>query len=77
MKGRGSETSPKDDEKKVGKSPVHVAGAHAGALNEGERLKEQLSSEFNCVELWLTDFSPVMGYATGTGVLAIAFYTDN
>jgi len=62
--------------KKVGTSRVHVAVAHADVPEEGERLKEQIASEFNCVELWLTDFSPVMGYATGTGVLAIAFYTD-
>ena len=63
--------------KKVGASPVHVAVAHADVPDEGERLKEQISSEFNCTALWLTDFSPVMGYATGTGVLAIAFYTDD
>jgi len=62
--------------KEVGASPVHVAVAHADVLEEGERLKEKISSEFNCVELWLTDFSPIMGYATGTGVLAIAFYTE-
>ena len=60
----------------VGASPVHVAVAHADALEEGERLKEQISSEFNCIELWLTDFSAVMAYAAGTGVLAIAFYTE-
>lgn len=62
--------------KRVRASPVHVAVAHADALEEGEQLKERISAEFNCVELWLTDFSPIMGYATGTGVLAIAFYTD-
>ncbi len=61
---------------KVGTRPVHVAVAHADALEAGERLEEQISTEFNCVELWLTDFSPVMGYATGAGVLAIAFYPD-
>jgi len=61
--------------KEVGTGPVHVAVAHADVPEEGERLKEQISSEFDCVELWLTDFSPVMGYATGTGVLAVAFYT--
>jgi len=60
----------------VGTSPVHVAVAHADVPEEGERLKEQIASEFDCVELWLTDFSPVMGYATGTGVLAVAFYTE-
>lgn len=63
--------------KSVGARPVHVAVAHADVLKEGERLKERISSEFNCVELWLSDFSPIMGYATGTGVLAIAFYTDD
>ena len=62
---------------RVGASPVHVAVAHADVLEEGEGLKERVATEFNCVELWLTDFSPVMGYATGTGVLAIAFYIDN
>ena len=62
---------------KVGVSPVRVMVAHADALEEGEMLKKRISAEFNCVELWLTDFSPMMGYATGTGVLAIVFYTDD
>jgi len=63
--------------KRVRASPVHVAVAHADVAKEGEQLRERISSEFNCVELWLSDFSPIMGYATGTGVLAIAFYTDD
>ena len=62
--------------KQVGTRLVHVAVAHADVLEEGERLKQKISFTFNCVELWLTDFSPVMGYATGAGVLAVAFYTD-
>jgi len=60
---------------KVGTEPVHVAVVHADAVDEGEKLKSQLSSEFNCVELFLTEFSPVMGYATGRGVLGLAFYS--
>ena len=59
---------------KVGLSPVHAAVTHAYALDEAERLKERISSEFNCAELWLTEFSPLMGYACGTGTLGIAFY---
>jgi len=62
---------------KVGQSPVHVAVMHAYALEEAERLKERVAAEFNCVELWLTEFSPVMGYATGTGTLGFAFYSDD
>jgi len=61
---------------RVGQRPVHVAVMHAYALDEAERLKERISSEFNCAELFITEFSPVMGYATGTGTLGFAFYKD-
>jgi DegV family protein with EDD domain len=61
---------------KVGKSLVHVAVMHAYAQEEAERLKERIASEFNCAELFITEFSPVMGYATGTGTLGFAFYRD-
>ena len=60
----------------MGQSPVHVAVMHAYALDKAEKLKERVSSEFNCVELWITGFSPVMGYATGTGTLGFAFYKE-
>jgi DegV family protein with EDD domain len=62
---------------KVGQKPVHVAVMHAYALDEAEKLKEKVASEFNCAELWLTEFSPVMGYATGTGTLGFAFYCED
>lgn len=61
---------------KVGRSPVHVAVMHAYALDRAKKLMERVSSEFNCAELWLTEFSPVMGYATGTGTLGLAFYKE-
>ena len=62
---------------KVGARPVHVAITHAYAPEDAERLKEQISSEFNCAELWITEFSPLMGYACGTGALGIAFYSGD
>jgi DegV family protein with EDD domain len=61
--------------RKVGNQPVHVAVMHADIPEEGERLKQQVSAEFNCVELFLTEFSPIIGYSTGRGVLGLAFYT--
>jgi DegV family protein with EDD domain len=61
---------------KVGQSPVHVAVMHAYTPEEAERLKNRIASEFNCAELFITEFSPVMGYATGTGTLGFAFYKD-
>ena len=62
---------------KVGQKPVHMAVMHAYALEEAEKLKERVASEFNCIELWLTEFSPLMGYATGTGTLGLAFYPED
>jgi len=62
---------------RVGQSPVHVAVMHAYAPDDAEKLKERVSSEFNCVELWITEFSPVMGYACGTGTLGVAFYPED
>ncbi len=73
---RGIERLLKIMRGKVGQNQVHVAVMHAYAREEGEKLRERISSEFNCVELWLTEFSPVMGYATGTGTLALAFYNE-
>ena len=61
---------------KVGQSPVHVAVMHAYAPDEAQKLKERISFEFDCTELWVTEFSPVMGYATGTGTLGLAFYSE-
>ena len=61
---------------KVGSKVVHVAIMHAYAPDEGEKLKERVATEFNCAELWLTEFSPLMGYACGTGTVGLAFYTE-
>lgn len=61
---------------KVDGHPVHIALMHAYSLDEAERLKERVAAEFNCVELWVAEFSPVMGYATGTGTIGFGFYTD-
>ena len=61
---------------KVGQNPVHVAVMHAYVPDEAKRLKERISSEFNCVEIFITELSPVMGYATGTGTLGLACYKD-
>ncbi len=62
---------------KITGQPVHMAVLHAGALDEAESLKQLISAEFNCVELWLSQFSPIMAYATGRGVIGIAFYPED
>ncbi len=61
---------------RVGDSPVHVIVHHADELENGEKLKAEIASRFNCVELYLTGFTPGMGVHAGPGVLAITFYTE-
>ncbi len=61
---------------RVGRKPLHAAVMHAYAPKEAETLKERIAREFNCVELWATEFSPIMGYACGTGTVGVAFYSQ-
>jgi fatty acid-binding protein DegV len=60
----------------VGQNPVRCAVMHAYAQEEADKLKARVASEFNAIELWVSEFSPVMGYATGTGTLGLAFYHE-
>jgi len=61
---------------KVGKGRLYGIISHAAVPEEGERLKERIASQFDCAEIWVSEFSPVMGYATGPGTLCLAFYTE-
>ena len=60
----------------VGRDPAHFAVMHAYAPDKAKYIMERLSQEFNCAELWLTEFSPVMGYVCGTGTVGFAFFRD-
>jgi len=62
---------------RVGDRPVHAAVTHAYAPEEAGKLMERVASAFNCIELWLCEFSPVMGYACGTGTVGVAFYPED
>jgi len=61
----------------VGQKPVHVIVFHSDVLDEAERLKDQILAQFDCVEIFITDFTPTMGVHTGPGTLGIAFYGED
>jgi len=57
----------------VGQKPVRVIIQHANAPQQAENLRQRVQADFNCTELRVTEFSPIIGFATGPGCLALAF----
>ena len=41
---------------------------------EAERLKADILSQFDCLEFYITDFTPVIGTHTGPGTIGLSFY---
>ena len=74
---KGIELLLRKTKEKVGGKPVHVAVLHAYAEEAAENLKQRVAAEFDCRELRVSEFSPIMGYACGTGTLGLAFYTED
>ncbi|MEJ2736022.1 MAG: DegV family protein [Anaerolineae bacterium] len=60
----------------VANRPVHVAVMQADAAREAEKLRQQVAQQFNCLELLVTEFTPVMGAHAGPGLLGVAFFAD-
>ena len=58
-----------------GGKPICVNLMHANAPEEAERLKADILSQFDCVEFYVTDFTPVIGTHTGPGSIGLSFYT--
>jgi DegV family protein with EDD domain len=56
--------------------PLHVAVMHADALEEATAFKNRISAQFECREIFVTEFTPVMGVHTGPGLIGVAFYEE-
>lgn len=54
--------------------PLHVAILQADVPDEAEALRHKIAEEFDCVELYVTELTSVMGAHTGPGVLGVVFY---
>ncbi len=76
-KNRGIESLLRIARDRISSHPVHIAILHADAPDEAAVLKQKIQSEFNCTEIWVSVFSPLMVYVTGKYVLGIAFYIED
>jgi len=61
---------------KVNGHPLHAAIFHADAPAEAEAFRQAVATRFQCTELYVTEFTPVMSTHTGPGVLGVAFYAE-
>lgn len=52
---------------------LHMAVAHGHAADDAMRVAEQLERAFRPQELWVAEFTPVMGAHTGPGVIAVGW----
>jgi DegV family protein with EDD domain len=57
--------------------PLHVAILHADVPDEAEALRREVAERFDCAELLVSEFTPVMGAHTGPGLLGVAYYVES
>ena len=62
---------------RVGGMPVTVNVMEADAPEDARALSRRILTEFNCRELFVSQFTPVMGLHTGPGLLGVAFYAND
>jgi DegV family protein with EDD domain len=60
----------------TGGKALHAAVMHADARDKAEELKRRITARFQCEEIFITEFTPVMGVHTGPGLFGIAFYSE-
>ena len=60
----------------AGTDSLHFMIMHADDLPAAEELSQQLKGEFNSLSMIITEFSPVMGYGSGPGTLAVGFHPE-
>ena len=74
--GRAERRLIEEMRRRAGSRPLHAAVIHADASEAAEQLRHRVEAEFSCAELYVGEFSPVMGAHTGPGLLGVAFWSD-
>ncbi|MFC1897140.1 DegV family protein [Chloroflexota bacterium] len=64
-------------EEKVGTGKdVHVSIDHANVPDEANWLKAEVSSHFDCAEIYINNWAPVVGVHSGPSTIGLSFYID-
>jgi len=76
-KGQTLETLFDLVKQRSGGKKLHVAIDHADALAEAEELKEKVSSQFQCVEVFINQIRPVVALHTGVGTRIFSWWSED
>jgi DegV family protein with EDD domain len=60
-------------EKCDGKTPIHLASAHANSIEDAQALLEKAKERLGPIETFTSELSPVIGTHTGPGTVALAY----
>ncbi len=55
---------------------LHFMVSHASSPEIAEEFIQILKSEFNCLSIFVTEYSPIMGYASGPRCLFVGFHPE-
>lgn len=61
---------------RVGEAGVHAIVMHVDAVNQAKILRDSVRERFDCAELFITEFTPVMGAHIGPGMVGVAFWPE-
>ena len=61
----------------AGSGVIHAAVMHADAPEDAETIREFIAREYDCAELYISEFTPAMGAHIGPGLLGIAFWSES
>ncbi len=56
--------------------PIHATVMHGDAPDVAQQLQRDIDSEFDCAELFVSQFTPVMSAHTGPGLVGVAWWRD-
>jgi len=62
---------------RAGSAPIRASVMHADAIEEAEWMAQEVKKRFNCLEFFISEFTPVMGAHTGPGVIGVAFCQED
>jgi len=63
--------------RRVGSNAVRTCVFHAELEQDAEQLAQQVQGRLNCLECFITEFTPVMGAHTGPRVIGIAYCVED